>query len=335
MEVFSREYTFRFIFLVTLKQTTIQVRDVFPFFQQILVPTIFTKQGCTLSRFRIQDTEEQRFKDGIQIIVLIPRAFKEILHVVQVATHPSLALQEMKEGDTSHHLLDIVAYLLFIVAESLHQLCVRIAQFLFFPFASYLHETLAGNILDKVGILFAILVEELIGQGFDRESRFQILERNAFLLQVMEAFNRCLIKQVITTKHIGISFRRSCFSLDVADEGQTPMVATIEYNQGCIELIAKKRLYQITKPYTLVGYRTLTDAIMEKTDTEIIGRINASQVITFIFGMSVKDSFGYLLQLMRLEEVQKESVPFGQVERRLEKVSQGIGCVGSSHNDIK
>ena len=82
------------------------------------------------------------------------------------------------------------------------------------------------------------------------------------------------------------------------------MVTTIKHHQSCIKFIAKEGLNQITKPHTLVGYRTLTDAVMKQTDAEIIGGINVSQVITFVLGIASKDSFRYLFQLVGMEEIQ-------------------------------
>ena len=93
------------------------------------------------------------------------------------------------------------------------------------------------------------------------------------------------------------------------------MVATIEHYQSSIKFITKERLHQITKSYTFVGYRTLTNPIMEQTDAEIIGRINASQVVAFIFSASSEDRFGDFLQLVGTEEVHEEGIPLRQIKR--------------------
>jgi hypothetical protein len=73
---------------------------------------------------------------------------------------------------------------------------------------------------------------------------------------------------------------------------------------------------------------------MEQTNAEIIGRIDASQVIAFVLGSSSNDMFGNLLQFVGTKEIQEEGIPLRQVERRLEKISQCIGCVGSSHSKL-
>mgnify|MGYP003482439974 CR=1 FL=1 len=64
--------------------------------------------------------------------------------------------------------------------------------------------------------------------------------------------------------------------------------------QSCIKFVTQERLHQIAKSYTFVSYRTLTNPIMEQTNAEIIGRIDASQVIAFILGSSSDDTFGFL-----------------------------------------
>ena len=104
------------------------------------------------------------------------------------------------------------------------------------------------------------------------------------------------------------------------------MVATIEYHQGTFKLTPcgiDERLYQIAKPYTLVGNGAMTDFVVEKSDAVAVGGVDASQVISFVSGV-VDDSFGGTFQLVCLKHVLQNCVPLGKVERGLEDSSQVI-----------
>ena len=82
----------------------------------------------------------------------------------------------MKECDSSHHLLDVVAYLLLVVTECLHEFLVGDAACLLLPFASAFDESFAGDVLNEIGVLLAVFVEELVGERFYGEGFLEVLE---------------------------------------------------------------------------------------------------------------------------------------------------------------
>lgn len=133
------------------------------------------------------------------------RALEEVLHIVEVAAHPSFALQKMEKGDSSHHLLDVVAYLFLVVAKGLHEFIVRRSDVFFFPFTSAFHESLAGDVLDEVGVLLAVFLEELVGERLDGEGVHEVLKGDAFLLEDGEAFYRGAVEELGRAEDVGVA----------------------------------------------------------------------------------------------------------------------------------
>ena len=68
----------------------------------------------------------------------------------------------MQECDSSHHLLDVVAYLFLVVSKGLHEFIVRRSDVFLFPFTSAFHKAFACNVLYEVGVLLAVFVEKLV-----------------------------------------------------------------------------------------------------------------------------------------------------------------------------
>ena len=80
---------------------------------------------------------------------------------MQIAGKPSLTLQEIKEYDTTHHLLDIIARQFIIFLKGCKVLGIRISSFLLHPFVSLLYIFLARKELHELCILFTIFIKEI------------------------------------------------------------------------------------------------------------------------------------------------------------------------------
>ena len=104
------------------------------------------------------------------------------------------------------------------MVEGLHELVVGFAEFFFFPLASRLDESFACDVLDEVGVLLAVFVEELVGECLDGKGCHEVLEGDAFFLKYGEAFDGCLVEQVGEAEDVGVAFWRGGFTFDVADE---------------------------------------------------------------------------------------------------------------------
>ena len=82
----------------------------------------------------------------------------------------------MQEGDSSHHLLDVVANLLLVVAEGLHEFMVRRSDVFLFPFTAAFHKAFACDVLYEVGVLLAVFVEKLVRECFYGEGFLEVFE---------------------------------------------------------------------------------------------------------------------------------------------------------------
>ena len=81
---------------------------------------------------------------------------------MQIASKPSLTLQEIKEHDTTHHLLDIIAHQFIIFLKGCKVLGIWFSSFLLHPFVSLLYIFLTCEELHKLGILLAVSSKEII-----------------------------------------------------------------------------------------------------------------------------------------------------------------------------
>ena len=81
---------------------------------------------------------------------------------MQIASKPSLTLQEIKEHDTTHHLLDIIAHQFIIFLKGCKVLNIWLSRLLLHPFVSLLYVFLTRKELHELGILPAISSKEII-----------------------------------------------------------------------------------------------------------------------------------------------------------------------------
>ena len=81
---------------------------------------------------------------------------------MQIASKPSLTLQEIKEHDTTHHLLDIIAHQFIIFLKGCKVLNIWLSCFLLHPFVSLLYVFLTREKLHELGILLAVSSKEII-----------------------------------------------------------------------------------------------------------------------------------------------------------------------------
>ena len=81
---------------------------------------------------------------------------------MQIASKPSLTLQEIKEYYTTHHLLDIIAHQFIILLKGCKVLGIWLSSFLLHPFIALLHIFLTSKELHELGILLAVSSKEII-----------------------------------------------------------------------------------------------------------------------------------------------------------------------------
>ena len=88
---------------------------------------------------------------------------------MQIASKPSLTLQEIKEHDATHHLLDIIAHQFIILLKGYKILGIRLSCFLFHPFVSLLYVFLTRKEFHEFSILFTVFIKEIIRKSLYRE----------------------------------------------------------------------------------------------------------------------------------------------------------------------
>ena len=81
---------------------------------------------------------------------------------MQIAGKPSLTLQEIKEHDATHHLLDIIAHQFIILLKGCKVLGIGLFRLLLHPFVSLLYVFLTRKELHELGILFTVFIKEII-----------------------------------------------------------------------------------------------------------------------------------------------------------------------------
>ena len=88
---------------------------------------------------------------------------------MQIVGKPSLTLQEIKEHDATHHLLDIIAHQFIIFLKGCKVLDIRFSRFLLHPFISLLYVFLTRKEFHELGILFTVFIKEIIRKSLNRE----------------------------------------------------------------------------------------------------------------------------------------------------------------------
>ena len=188
-----------------MEKSTIQVWDSLSIRNILHSHPIHQWRSGSVLWLGIEQAKEHRFEHLVQEVFLhgIVRPIEKVVHVVQIATQPSLTLQEVKEHDTTHHLLDVVAHLFLVLAKGCKELGIRLSNLLLHPLIALLDIYLTRQELHKLGILLTILIEENIGKSLNGEG---VLDLQIFicpLLQIEESRNRSFVISLLVTKNIG------------------------------------------------------------------------------------------------------------------------------------
>ena len=134
----------------------------------------------------------KHFMDKVGLL-LCSGFLEELVHESELAftpvavighAHPAFLLQEVEEDDAPEQLLHVVAYALLVAAESLHDGFVGRMLGAFLPLIGLLDVALAGGVEHEVGIVFAILVEELLRERLHGEGGLEVSDSYLFALLI-------------------------------------------------------------------------------------------------------------------------------------------------------
>ena len=178
----GRETRIYFIYLLLLKETTIKIRNLIGI-RNVLHPYSVNQRRTTpVLKLGIEQAKEHRFEHLVQEISLyfIRGIIEQIVHVMQIAGKPSLTLQEIKEHDATHHLLDIIAHQFIIFLKGCKVLGIWLSCFLLHPFVSLLYVFLTRKEFHEFSILFTVFIKEIIRKSLYREGFLDFKELIGF-----------------------------------------------------------------------------------------------------------------------------------------------------------
>ena len=143
----------------------------------------------------VERVEEEMLKHFMDKVGLLLRSgfLEELVHESELAftpvaairhAHPTFLLQEVEKDDAPEQLLDIVAHALLVAAESLHDGLVGRVLRAFLPLIGLLDVALARGVEHKLGVVLAVLVEELPRERLDGEGRLEVSDSHLLSLLV-------------------------------------------------------------------------------------------------------------------------------------------------------
>ena len=200
----------------------------------------------------VQRPVEERFKDGIEKIVLLPvaRMVVQVEHEFTVTVvprllraEPSLFLEKVKEHDAPEHLLHVVAHGLVVVVKLRIDFLVRNTFRNLFPLPADLLEALAGDVLYDTLVIRLVLGEELVGKCLDVESSLDVVHGGTCrrrcgcgkLDEVLRGGAATLVRSEKKRKTLGLSDVLVAF----AAEGEAPVpsfgVRVVEDHERALE----------------------------------------------------------------------------------------------------
>ena len=143
----------------------------------------------------VERVEEEVFEYLVNEVgpLCLGRTVEEAVHELVVAlapaaaieyAHPAFLLQEVEEDDAPEQLLHVVAHALLVAVESLHDGFIGRMLCAFLPLIGLLDVALAGGVEHEVGIVFAILVEELLRERLHGEGGLEVSDSYLFALLI-------------------------------------------------------------------------------------------------------------------------------------------------------